>query len=108
MLEEKGQEEERRLTTVLGDVEMSIVLAWVLSKSACAPVVHGNRAAAERLRRDQLEPSRAGQPALVQGRAVAGDPGMDEQLVLIDKIQSVQLGRELAATEENALRGRIL
>ena len=63
--------------------------------AARAPVVHGDRAVAERLRRDQLEPSRAGQPALVQGRAVAGDPGMDEQFVLVDQIQPVQLGREL-------------
>ena len=51
------------------------------SGSARAPVVHGDRDVAERLRRDQLEPSRAGQPALVQGRAVAGDPGVDEELV---------------------------
>src|SRR5882724_9411524 len=79
---------------------------WGCSESARAPVVHGDRAAAERLRRDQLEPSRAGQPALVQGRAVAGDPGVDEELVLVDQIQPVQLGRELAATEEHAGRGR--
>ena len=48
---------------------------WCCSDSARASVVHGCRTAAERLRRDQLESSRAGQPALVQGRAVAGDPG---------------------------------
>src|SRR4029077_8096610 len=71
-------------------------------RSARAPVVHGDRAVAERLRRDKLEPSRAGQPALVQGRAVAGDPGVDEELVLVDQIQPVELGRELAATEEHA------
>src|SRR5262247_1670641 len=76
--------------------------------SARAPVVHGDRAAAERLRRDQLEPSRGGQPALVQGRAVTGDPGVDEELVLVDQIQPVQLGRELAATEEYAGRGCVL
>src|SRR4051812_4698911 len=70
---------------------------WGCSESARAPVVHGDRAAAERLRRDQLEPSRAGQSALIQGRAVAGDPGVDEELVLIDQIQPVQLGREPAA-----------
>ena len=70
--------------------------------------MHGDRAAAERLRRDQLEPSRARQPALVQSRAVADDPGVDEELVLVDQIQPVQLGRELAATEENAGRGLIL
>src|SRR5215211_5754921 len=81
---------------------------WGCSESARAPVVHGDRAAAKRLRRDQLEPSRAGQPALVQGRAVAGDPGVDEELVLVDQIQPVQLGRELAATEEHAGRGRVL
>src|SRR5438046_8321427 len=78
------------------------------SESARAPVVHGDDAAAERLRRDQLEPSRAGQPALVQGRAVAGDPGVDEELVLVDQILPVQLGCELAATEEYAGRGRVL
>src|SRR5918999_2583739 len=33
---------------------------------------------------------------------------MDEQLVLVDQIQPVQLGRELAATEEYAVRGRVL
>src|SRR3982751_3927352 len=81
---------------------------WGCSESARAPVVHGDRAAAERLRRDQLEPSRAGQSALVQGRAVAGDPGMDEELVLVDQVQPVQLGRELAASEEYAVRGRVL
>src|SRR5258708_10487293 len=81
---------------------------WGCSESARAPVMHGDRAATERLRRDQLEPSRAGQPALVQGRAVAGDPGVDEELVLVDQIQPVQLGRELAATEEHAGRGRVL
>ena len=54
------------------------------SKSALAPVVHGNRAIAERLRQDQLEPSCSGHPALVQGRAVACDPGVHEQLVLVD------------------------
>src|SRR6185295_5024302 len=75
---------------------------WGCSESARAPVVHGDRAAAERLRRDQLEASRAGQPALVESRAVAGDPGVDEELVLVDQIQPVQLGRELAATEEHA------
>src|SRR6188508_2461991 len=78
------------------------------SESARATVVHGDRAAAERLRRYQLETSRAGQPALVQGRAVAGDPGVDEELVLVDQIQTVELGRELAATEEHAGWGRVL
>src|SRR5215204_147152 len=33
--------------------------------------------------------------------AVAGDPGMDEQLVLVDQVQPVELGRELAASEED-------
>jgi hypothetical protein len=64
---------------------------WGCSESARAPVVHGDRAAAERLRRYQLEPSRAGQPALVQGRALAGDPGVDEELVLVDQIEPIQL-----------------
>src|SRR5262249_30616276 len=72
------------------------------------PGVHSDRAVAARRRRDQLEPSRAGQPALVQGRAVTDDPGVDEELVLVDQIQPVQLGRELAATEEHAGRGRVL
>src|SRR6185503_8404048 len=76
--------------------------------SARAPVVHGDCTVAERLRRDQLEPSRAGQSALVQGRAVAGDPGVDEEFVLVDQIQPVQFGRELAATEEHAVWGRVL
>ena len=39
---------------------------------------------------------------------MTGDPGVDEELVLVDQIQPVQLGRELAATEEHAGRGRIL
>ena len=73
-----------------------------------APVVHGDRAAAKRLRRDQLKPSRVGQPALVQGRAVAGDSRVDEELVFVDQVQPIQLGRELAATEQHAGRGRVL
>src|SRR3546814_7296553 len=64
------------------------------SDSARAPVVHGDRAAAERRRRDQLEPSRAREPALVQGRAVAGDPGVYEEPVLVDQVQPIQLGRK--------------
>src|SRR5688500_5146761 len=79
-----------------------------LYASARATVVHGDRAVAERIRRDELEPSRAGQPTLVQGRAVAGDPGVDEEGVFVDQIQPVQLGRELAATEEHAGRRRLL
>src|SRR3546814_7012181 len=73
-----------------------------------APVVHGDRAAAERRRRDQLEPSRAREPALVQGRAVAGDPGVYEEPVLVDQVQPIQLGRKLAATEEHPGRRRVL
>ena len=76
--------------------------------AARAPVVHGDRAAAERLRRNKFEPSRAGQPALMQSRAVACDSGVDEELVLVDQIQPVQFGRELAATEEHTGRGRVL
>src|SRR4051812_36780532 len=72
--------------------------------AARAPVVDCDRAVAERLRRDQLEPSRAGQPTLVQSRPVAGDPGVDEELVFVDQVQPIQLGRELAATEEHAGR----
>ena len=64
--------------------------------SARAPVVHGDRTATERLRRDQLETSRAGQSALVQSRAVARDPGVDEQPVFVDQIQPVQFGGELS------------
>jgi phosphoglycolate phosphatase-like HAD superfamily hydrolase len=76
--------------------------------SARAAVVHGHRAVAERVRREQLELARTGQPALVQRRAVAGDPGVDEQLVLVDQVQPVELGRELAASEEDPGRGRVL
>jgi hypothetical protein len=64
------------------------------------------RAAAERLRRDQLEPSRAEQSALVQGRPVAGDPGVDEQFVFVDQIQPVQLGREFALPRSSLLGSR--
>lgn len=39
---------------------------------------------------------------------MAGDPGVDEELVLVDQIQPVQFGCELAATEEHAGRGRVL
>src|SRR5688572_3560346 len=49
-----------------------------------------------------------GSPLWYRGRAVAGDTGVDEELVLVDQIQPVQLGRELAATEEHAGRGRVL
>lgn len=40
--------------------------------------MQGDRAAAARLRRDQIEPTHIGQPALVQGWAMSGDPGVDE------------------------------
>lgn len=36
------------------------------------------------------------------------DPGVDEELVLIDQVQSVELGGELAAAQEHACRGRVL
>src|SRR3954453_8268453 len=65
-------------------------------------------AVAERLPRKQLEPARAGQPALVQRGAVAGDHGMDEQLVLVDQVKAVELGRELAASQENPSWSRVL
>jgi len=70
--------------------------------------VHGDRAAAEGPGRNEFEPSRTGQPALVQSWTVADDPRVDEEHVLVDQIQPVQLGRELAATEEDASRGRVL
>ena len=35
------------------------------------------------------------------------DPGVDNELVRVDQIQPVQLGRVLAATEEHARRGRV-
>ena len=49
-----------------------------------APVVHSNRAATERHSRDQLKATGGGQPALVEGGAVADDPGLDEEPVLVD------------------------
>lgn len=76
--------------------------------AARAPVVNRNRAVAERRRRDELEASRAGQPVLIQGRAVAGDSRVHEELVFIDQIQPVQFGRELATTEKHAGRGSLL
>lgn len=39
---------------------------------------------------------------------MARDPGMDEELVFVDQIESVQFGRKLTATEEHAGRGRVL
>jgi hypothetical protein len=41
-------------------------------------------------------------------RAVSGELGVDEELVLVDEIQPMKLGRELAAAEEHAGRGRVL
>src|SRR5262245_45260791 len=83
-------------------------LPYQVRDSARTAVVHRHRAVAERLRREQLELARAGQRTLVQRRAVAGDPGMDEQLVLVDQVQPVELGRELAAAEEHPGRCRVL
>lgn len=60
-----------------------------LASSLRPPIVQGDRAVLERVRREQLEPSRARQSALVQGRTVAGDPGMDEEFVLVDQVQRV-------------------
>src|SRR4051812_31233889 len=90
------------------ETRMAAPVSFIRWLAPHTPVVYGDRAVAERLRRNKFEPSRAGQPALVQGRAVAGDPRVDEELVLVDQIQPVQLGRELAATEEHAGRGRVL
>ncbi len=52
-------------------------------------IMHRDCAAAQRLCGDKIESSRAGQPTLVQGRTVAGDPGMDEEHVLVDQIQPI-------------------
>lgn len=55
------------------------------------------------------DPVRSPDPGgLTLGRAVTDDPGMDEELVLVDQIQPIQLGCELAATEEHAGRGCVL
>lgn len=70
--------------------------------------MHGDNAVAERFYRNQFEVSRARQAVLVQSGAVAGDPGVNEELVLVDQIQPIQLGRKLAAAQEHARRGRIL
>src|SRR5690606_4500614 len=88
--------------------ECNVLSGDVTRLRVSAPVVHDNRAVAERLRRDKFEPSRAGQPAVVQGRAVTSDPWMDEEPVLVDQIQPIQFGRERAATEEYSVRGRVL
>jgi hypothetical protein len=82
--------------------------AVTIPLAARGPVVNRDRAAAERLRRDQLEPSRAGEPALVQGRAMGGDSRVDEELVLVDQIQPIQLGGELTATKEYTGRSCVL
>ena len=79
-----------------------------VSESAHAPVVQCDHTVAKWLRRNQLEPPRAGQPTVVQCRAMAGDPGVEEHLVLVDQIQPVEFGRKLAATEEYAVRGSVL
>ena len=39
---------------------------------------------------------------------MAGDPGVDEKLVLVNQIQPVQRGCELAAAQQHAGRGRLL
>lgn len=39
---------------------------------------------------------------------MAGNSRMNEQLVFIDKIQSVQLGRELSAPKKHPIGGRFL
>jgi len=41
-------------------------------------------------------------------RPVADDPWVDKKLVLVDQVQPVQLGRQLAATEEHATGGGVL
>jgi hypothetical protein len=39
---------------------------------------------------------------------VAGDPGVDEELVLVDQIQPVELGGQRAAAEQHAAGRRVL
>src|SRR6476646_5260373 len=65
--------------------------------SVSPSIVQCDRAVAERLRRDQVEASRARQSALVQGGTVAGNPGVDKELVLVAQIQLVQRCCKFAA-----------
>ena len=47
-------------------------------------VMHSNRSVAKRLGRDQFELSGAGQPPMIEGRSVAGDPWVDKKFVVVD------------------------
>jgi anti-sigma factor ChrR (cupin superfamily) len=77
-----------RIATAILYVALAGELAAMGScESEGAAVVHCHRAAAERPRREQLELPRRGQTALVQGRAVAGEPGMNEELVLVNQLE---------------------
>lgn len=58
-------------------------------------IVHRHSAISKRCCRDQLDPPCDEKPTLIQGRAVAGNPGVDEEPVLIDQIQPIERGGEL-------------
>ena len=70
--------------------------------------MQGNHTAAQRRGRHQRQPSCAGQAARVKGRAAAGNTGVHEEPVLVDQVQLVQRGRQLAAAKQHAVRGRVL
>ena len=52
----------------------------VTLSSARTPVVNGDRAVAERIRRDQLQQTRVGQPALVEVGPWSAIPGWTRNL----------------------------
>lgn len=69
--------------------------------------MHDDRAISHRLRRDQLEPARLREAALIKSWPVTGDPRVDKEHVLVDQIQSVQRVCELAAAQQDAGRIRV-
>src|SRR4051812_28216322 len=76
--------------------------------SGCRPgllaVVHRYLPAGKALVRDELELPRAFQPG-EERRPVAGEDGMDDQLVLVNEAEFLQLGGERGAAEQHLARG---
>src|SRR5690606_19854142 len=62
----------------------------------------------KRLCREQFKLSRGRQSALVQGRAVTRNPGVEQEYVLIDQIQPIKRRREVTTAKEHTSRRRVL
>src|SRR5690606_28979801 len=70
--------------------------------SARPSIVNRHHATHERLRGHELELTCCGQTTLVQRGSMTGDPGMDEESVVVDQLEPVERDGEQAAAQQHA------